>query len=195
MTPASESKETRQRTRIASSIDRLPPDVRLKLDTMLMDTTNSYTELAEWLVEQGHEISRSAIGRYAHRTNKAAQRLAETLQRTQAIAAAVAANPDLDCTKAASMVLMDGLMRRVATADDEFLEMPLEKAGRLISSLSRNATYEKRVRQELKKKAELAFEQMETELMSIIKQDKELADALRDILARARERVLEDEGA
>lgn len=46
-------------------------------------------------------------------------------------------------TKAASMVLMDGLMQRVSTAEDDFAEMPLDKAGRLIASLSRNATYEK----------------------------------------------------
>ena len=65
------------------------------------------------------------------------------IQRTQAIAQAVEAHPDLDYTKAASMVLMDGLMQRVSTAEDDFQEMPLDKAGRLIASLARNATYEK----------------------------------------------------
>lgn len=95
-------------------------------------------------------------------------------------------------TKAASMVLMDGLMQRVSTAEDDFQEMPLDKAGRLIASLARNATYEKRVRQDMKKKAELAFEQMETELMAAIKQHPELAGELHDVLERAREKVLAD---
>ena len=71
------------------------------------------------------------------------------------------------------MVLMDGLMQRVSTAEDDFQEMPLDKAGRLIASLARNATYEKRVRQDMKKKAELAGE-------------------LHDVLERAREKVLAD---
>ena len=66
------------------------------------------------------------------------------------------------------------------------------KAGRLIASLARNATYEKRVRQDMKKKAELAFEQMETELMAAIKQHPELAGELHDVLERAREKVLAD---
>ena len=30
---------------------------------------------------------------------------------------------------------MDGLMQRVSTAEEEFDEMPLDKAGRLIASL------------------------------------------------------------
>ena len=61
-----------------------------------------------------------------------------------------------------------------------------------IASLARNATYEKRVRQDMKKKAELAFEQMETELMAAIKQHPELAGELHDVLERAREKVLAD---
>lgn len=102
------------------------------------------------------------------------------------------AHPDLDYTKAASMVLMDGLMQRVSTAEEEFDELPLDKAGRLIASLSRNATYEKRVRQDMKRKAELAFEQMEAELLEKVKQYPDLAAQLRDVLARARERVVAD---
>lgn len=185
-------KGERRRTRVSSTIDKLPDDIKGQLDAKLMDTANTYEELSEWLKAEGHEISKSAIGRYAIRSTQAAQRVAETLQRTRAIAQAVEAHPELDYTKAASMVLMDGLMQRVSTAEDDFAEMPLDKAGRLIASLSRNATYEKRVRADLKKKAELAFDQMEVELMAAIKQHPDLAGELHDVLARAREKVLTD---
>ncbi|TCL43210.1 DUF3486 family protein [Harryflintia acetispora] len=182
----------RKRTRIRSSIDQLPPEIKAQLDARLMDTANTYEDISDWLKGQGHEVSKSAVGRYAIRSNQAAQRVAETLERTQAIAAAVEQHPDLDYTKAASMVLMDGLMQKVSTAEEEFAEMPLDKAGRLIASLSRNATYDKRVRQELKHKAELAFEELEVELMSAIKQDPELSGPLHDILTRAKEKLMED---
>lgn len=43
----------------------------------------------------------------------------------------------------------------------------------------------------MKKKAELAFEQMEAELMATIKQHPELAGELHDVLARAWE-VIDD---
>ena len=182
------SKAERRRTRVSSTIDKLPDDIKGQLDVRLADTSNTYEELTAWLKAEGYEISKSAIGRYAIRTTQAAQRVAQTIQRTQAIAQAVEAHPDLDYTK----VLMDGLMQRVSTAEDDFQEMPLDKAGRLIASLARNATYEKRVRQDMKKKAELAFEQMETELMAAIKQHPELAGELHDVLERAREKVLAD---
>ena len=44
----------------------------------------------------------------------------------------------------------------------------------------------------MKRKAELAFEQMETELLEKVKQYPDLAAQLRDVLARARERVVSD---
>ena len=182
----------RRRTRISSTIDRLPVDVRTQLDLRLADTANTYEELSSWLKSEGFEISRSAIGRYAIRSTTAAQRVAETLQRTQAIAKAVEEHPDLDYTKAASMIFMDGLIQRVSTAEDEYAEIPLDKAGRLIAAISRNATYEKRTRAELKKKAELAFDQMEAELMEAIRQHPELSGELHDVLSRAREKVLAD---
>ena len=163
------SKGERRRTRVSSTVDKLPDDIKAQLDLKLTDTANTYEELALWLKEEGHTISKSAIGRYA-----------------------IESHPDLDYTKAASMVLMDGLMQRVSTAEDDFAEMPLDKAGRLIASLARNATYEKRVRQDMKKKAELAFDQMEVELMAAIKQHPELTEELRDVLARAREKVVTD---
>ena len=44
----------------------------------------------------------------------------------------------------------------------------------------------------MKKKAELAFEQLEAELMAAIKQHPELVGELHDVLSRAREKVLSD---
>lgn len=186
------SKGARRRTRVSSTVDRLPDGVRAELDLRLADTANTYSELSDWLKSEGYEISRSAIGRYAIRTTTAAQRVAETIQRTQAIAKAVEEHPDLDYTKAASLVYVDGLMRRLSTAEDEFDEIPLDKAGRLLASFSRNETYEKRTRAELKKKAELAFDQLETELTAAIRQHPELSGELHSVLARAREKVLSD---
>ncbi len=185
------SKGARRRTRVRSTVDKLPEEVRAELDLRLADTANTYCDLSEWLKSEGYEISKSAIGRYAIRSTTAAQRVAETLQRTQAIAKAVEEHPDLDYTQAASMVMMDGLMQRVSTAEDDFSEMPLDKAGRLIASFARNATYEKRTRADLKKKAELAFDQMEAELMDAIRQHPELSGELHSVLARAREKVLD----
>ena len=182
-----------QARRTCSSIDRLPEDVRVQLDQKLANPANSFIELSVWLKEQGFEISKSAVGRYSQRTKKTAERVIDTLQRTKAIAAAVEAHPELDYTRAASMVMMDGLMRRVSSAEEEFEEMPLDKAGRLIASLSRNATYEKRTPADLKKKAELAFGQLEEKMLETVKGSPELARRMRDLLIDARQMILAEE--
>lgn len=182
----------RRRTRVNSKISDLPDNVKEQFDAWLLDTSNTYTDISVWLKSQGYDISKSAVGRYAIRANKAAQRVTETLERTRAIAKAVEQHPNLDYTKASRMVMMDGLMQRVSTAEEDFQEMPLDKAGRLIASLSRAEVYEQRVRQEMKKKAELAFEQLETELMQAIRQHPELSGELHDLLVRAKEKVLAD---
>ena len=190
----SETQKKRRKGRVHSSIDSLPEPVRQQLDLKLSRKLETFIELSDWLKSKGYEISKSAIGRYSMRTREAADRVVETLRHTQMIAQAVSEHPDLDYTKAAEIVLVDGLMQRVSTAEDEFLEMPLDKAGRLLASLARNATYERRGRAELKKKAELAFDQMEAELLKAIKQHPELAGELRDVLGRAREKVVADVG-
>ena len=188
----SEKRQKQRRGEGVSSVDKLPDDIKAQVDARLADTRNTLSDISAWLKTQGHSISKSALGRYSMRSSAAAQRVADTLQRTKAIIQAVELHPDLDYTKAASMVMMDGLMQRVSTAEDDYLSMPLDKAGRLIASLSRNATYAQRVRMDMRKKAELAFDQLEAELMTAIKQHPELAGELHDLLVRAREKVLAD---
>ena len=184
------SEQTPRRTR--STITELPEKVQIELNQRLMANFESYGDTVKWLKSKGYTISRSALGRHARKSAVVAHRVSESLIQAQAVAQAVAAHPDLDYTSAAQVVLVRGLMERVSTAEEEFDEMPLDKVGRLIASLARNATYEKRVRAELKKKAELAFEQMETELMAAIRQHPELTGELHDVLSRAREKVLAD---
>ena len=85
------------------------------------------------------------------------------------------------------------LLNKVATAEEEWDEMPLDKAGRLIASLSRTKVYKDRVRQDMKKKADIAFREMESEIMKVIRQDVTAAAALKEILAKAKERMMQDD--
>ncbi|PYG86725.1 uncharacterized protein DUF3486 [Ruminiclostridium sufflavum DSM 19573] len=183
----------RRRTRVSSKVTQLPEDIKEQLDAQLLDTSNTYEDVARWLKSNGFNISKSAVGRYAIRANQAAQRVAETLERTKAIAAAVEKNPDLDFTKASRMVLMDGLMQRVSTAEDDFAEMPLDKAGRLIASLSRVGIYEQKIIRDYKSKMELAFEALEEDLIKAIKADPQITKELHTLLQKAREKILTDD--
>lgn len=183
----------RSKKRITSKIDELPEQLRLQVDMLLADTSNTYVEISAFLKSEGYEISKSSICRYAARTNTALQRLMEAQVQTTKLVEAVRENPDADYTEAAIMLTMNGLVNRMATAEEEFDTMPLDKAGRLIASLSRTKVYKDRVRQDMRKKADIAFQEMETEMMKVIKQDPESVVQLKEILMKAKERMIQDD--
>lgn len=183
----------RTRSRVTSKIDELPEELKLKVDVMLADTSNTYAYISDYLKAEGYKISKSSVGRYAMRTNTATQRLLEAQAQTEQLLRVVKDNPDADYTEAAIMMMMNGLVDKVATAEEEFNDMPLDKAGRLIASLARTKVYKDRVRQDMKKKAEIALRQAETELMKVIKQDEQSKQKLKEILLGAKERMIRDD--
>lgn len=183
----------RKKTRISSKIDELPEIIRTNVDVMLMDTSNTYQHISDFLKTQGYEVSKSSVGRYAMRSNTAMQRLLEAQAQTEKLVQVVKQNPDADYTEAGMRMLMDGLINKMATAEEEFDQLPLDKAGRLLASLSRTKVYKDRVRQDMQKKADLAFREMESEIMKVIKQDAESAEALKRILEKAKERMMSDD--
>lgn len=138
----------RERNRIRSSIDELPEDIRSQLDAMLVDVKYTYQDIVEALAEQGYEISRSAVGRYALRHNSAARRLREAREQTSALVQLLRENQDVESTELASAILIDGLTRRIATAEEDFDSMPIDKAGRLLVQLQRSTIYKERWRKE-----------------------------------------------
>ena len=185
--------DKRTKQRITSKIDELPEDLRIKVDVMLADTSNTYEYISQFLKEEGYDISKSSVGRYATRTNNAMQRLLEAQAQTDRLIQVVKENPEADYTEAAILLTMNGLLNKVATAEEEFNEMPLDKAGRLIASLSRTKVYKDRVKQDMRRKADIAFREMESEMLKVIKQDEKSAAQLKEILAKAKERMMEDD--
>lgn len=183
----------RTKTRISSKIDELPVEIKSQVDIQLVDTSNSYWDISNWLKEEGFEISKSAVGRYAVRNNNAIQRLLEAQSRTEALVNVVKKNPDADYTEAGMMLMMDGLINRLATAEEEFDYMPLDKVGRLIASLSRTKVYKDRVKQDMKDKVDLAFAGMEDAIMKVIKSDPALALQLKEILTQAKEKMMNND--
>lgn len=185
--------DKRTKQRITSKIDELPEELHTKIDVMLADTSNSYEYISQYLKGEGYDISKSSVGRYATRTNKTMQRILEAQVQTDRLIQVVKDNPDTDYTEAAILLTMNGLLNKVATAEEEWDEMPLDKAGRLIASLSRTKVYKDRVKQDMRKKADIAFEELETDMMKVIKQDESSVEMLKEILTKAKDRMMEDD--
>lgn len=184
---------TRKKTRINSKVDTLPEEIKARVDEMIIDTSNTYNDIAEWIKEQGYEVSKSSVGRYALRTNAVTQRLIEAQKQTEALVNIVKRNPEVDYTDAGLIMLMDGLVKKLSIAEDEFDKMPLDKAGRLITAISRTKIYKDKVKSEITKRAQLAMEEFKREIrQELAEKEPEIMERLIEVANRVGERMTID---
>lgn len=181
--------EKRNRTRTNSTVEQLPPDLKLEVDSLLGDYRNTYDSICSYIKDRGYGISRSALCRYAKKSEAAFNRLKQAQEQTEKLVTYIRNNPDADFTEPAMKILTAGLIDRLATAEEEFDTMPLDKAGRLVASIARTKTYKDKVRQDMQKKASLALKEMEADIMAVIKQDGQAVQQMREILEKARNRM------
>lgn len=183
----------RKRNRSRSVVDDLPLHIKDQVDAMLLDTRYTYRDIVLFLAEQGFEVSKSAIGRYALRVGRATQRLLEAQEQTKALIELIKKNPEADYTEGGLQIMAGELTKKLAQAEEEWDNMPLDKAARVMVALSRTKVYKDRVRQEMQKKIELAFAGMEADLMAAIKSDPQLTAELKAVLSKAKEKMMADD--
>lgn len=182
----------RKRTRIRSKIDELPQELKEKVDEMITDTKYTYLEISQYLKEQKYDISKSAVGRYALRTNNATKRLMEAQEQAKALANVVKKNPDIDYTEATMQMLLGGLTEKIATAQEEFDAMPLDKAGRLVVALSRTKVYKDKLKYEFDRGAKEALEMLKSELKKELEGKPKLLDQLSSLADKVAKRMEEE---
>ncbi len=183
-----------KQARVRSKVDEFPPEIREGLDRMLADVRYTYSEIAEALTAQGYEISKSAIHRYAQRTSAAAERLRMAAEQTRALIQSIKDGQDVEASEVGSALLLDGLIKRLATAEEEFDDLPLDKAGRLLVQLQRSGVYKNRWKAERKKTIDTLRDGMMNELRGAIQEDDELLERLTAIVEGvARREAAKDE--
>lgn len=182
--------EQRRRTRIRCKIDDLPPDIKVMVDLMLSDTRNTYQMIVDYIASTDNEVSKSAVGAYALRKNNAAQRLVEAQEQTKTLIEIIKKNPDIDYADPGLQILASELTKKFAMAQEEFDDMPLDKAGRLMVALSRTKVYQDKVRADLMAKAKVALEAFKKEVYAELEgQEPELCERLIQVANRVAERL------
>lgn len=185
----------RERNRIRCRVDDFPEAARLKLEALLRDVHNTYEDIAAEMTEAGYEISKSAVHRYAMRTNAAASRVREAAEQTRMLVQELKDNQDLEATEVATAILMDGLTRRLATAEDDFDNLPLEKAGRLLVQIQRSAVYKDRYKKDRQKTIDSLERNIMERLRELAQEDSELLDKLMALVATAaKEEAAKEDG-
>lgn len=180
--------------RVHCRIDEFPAEIREKVDAMLADPQVTYKDIAEDLTRAGYEISKSAIHRYASRTGIDQQRLREIGEQTRRLVLALKDNQDVEATEVANALLLDALTRRIATAEDEFDELPVEKAGRLLVMLQRSAVYKARTMEDKRRLISRMQEAFMERLREQVQGDETLMARLAELVEQTGQEVLASEG-
>jgi len=171
--------------RIHCKIDDFPEEAREAIDRMLADPTTTYTEIAETMTARGFEISKSAIHRYAARMGADQQRLREIGEQTKRLVQSLKDNQDVEATEVANALLLDALTRRIATAEEEFDALPLDKAGRLLVSLQRSTVYKARTMEDKRRLVARMQDTFLSQLREQVRGDEELTRKLAELVAKA----------
>lgn len=183
-----------RKPRSDSKMYQLPKDVLDQVNDMLLNENMKYSDIQYWLeTEHNMKISLSSISNYAVKIYQAAQRISDDLERTKFFVDYIGDKSELDASKATTAILKSGLLQKIATAEEEFNEMPVEKAGRLLVELNRSEIARERLELDYKKKTELAFEELETRMYKLIRGYPELREKLVEVLKEAKQKWLEQQ--
>ena len=146
-----------RKPRSDSKMYQLPKNVLDQINDMLLNENMKYSDIQHWLeTKQGMKVSLSSISNYAIKIYKAAQRVAVDF---------IGNKSEVDASKATTTILKSGLLQKIATAEEEFNEMPIEKAGRLLVELNKAEIARERLELDYKRKMELAFEAFESNIL------------------------------
>lgn len=179
--------------RIHCKIDDFPEEAREAIDRMLADPTTTYTEIAETMTARGFAISKSAIHRYAARMGADQQRLREIGEQTKRLVQSLKDNQDVEATEVANALLLDALTRRIATAEEEFDALPLDKAGRLLVSLQRSTVYKARTMEDKRRLVARMQDTFLSQLREQVRGDEELTRKLAELVVKAGQEALDAE--
>ena len=179
-----------RKPRSDSKMYQLPKDVLDQVNEMLLNENMKYSDIQHWLeTEHGMKISLSSISNYAVKIYQAAQRVSDDLERTKFFIDYIGDKSELDASKATTAILKSGLLQKIATAEEEFNEMPVEKAGRLLVELNKAEIARERLELDYKKKMQLAFEAFETNIMNEVKKYPEIKEKFSCLLGELKEKM------
>jgi len=141
-----------------SSVELLPEQVRQELEKKLIrGGFGRYEELAEWLRDQGYEISKSSVHRYGKKFEDRLRALKVATDQAKAIA---------EASEDDAGAMNDAIIRLVQTKTFELLveletdNKSLPRIGQMVAKLAQAAVRQKKWQTEMEHKArETAFEE------------------------------------
>jgi len=137
-----------------SAVTQLPDEVREDLDRRLIKSGfANYQGLADWLIEQGYEISKSSIHRHGQQLEQRLQAIKISTESARAIANA---SPDDEGAMgdALTRLMQDKIFNMLLELEKiDADQIDVTKLGRMIADLNRSSVTQKKWQAEARGKA------------------------------------------
>lgn len=166
-----------------NKIYSLPEDIKSQLDDMLLDTSNTYVIISEFLKENGYDISKSTVGRYALETHKLSARLLEArAQVNELIKLAKESKDSENITEGAMQIATVKLTEKIAYLEEEIESMDAVDAIKLITAISRTKAYKDKVYAQLKSEYDEAYSNLKKSVTNELKNYPDLLEKLTGLI-------------
>ena len=174
-----------------NKIYELPEHARAMLDDMLQDTSITYVEIAQWLKDEGFDISKSTVGRYALENNKLTVKLLEAQEQINTLVRLAKDNDGENLTEGALQIATHKLTAKIAMLETEIDDMDAADAIRLMTGIARTKAYKDKVYAALRSAWDNAYEAFLRQVDAEIDSDPALRKRLEEIAKNTLGKVVE----
>lgn len=146
-----------------SKIEReLPQELVEEINARLVEG-HTYREIADWLRQMGHPVSKSSVGRYGKDFLARLERLRIVREQARAIVEDNADRPATELNEAASALASQLITEALLAANEagNGLDKKVTEAIKALALLERSAVARERLKLEYRQKAETAVKQIE----------------------------------
>lgn len=162
-----------------NKINSLPNDIKKELDIMLSDTSNTYIQISQYLKDNGYDISKSSVGRYALQTHKLSTKLLEARSQVNELVRLAKEGKDSEnITEGAMQIAAVKLTEKIAYLEEEIESMDASDAIKLITSISRTKAYKDKIYAKLKADYEEAYKNFKNTISEELKSHPDLLERL-----------------
>ena len=137
----------------------------------------TYESIALYVRAQGHEVSRSAVGRYGKDFLSKLERLRVVKEQARAIVSEGKDGPALEMTEAATQLALQLIMERLVATED----LNDAKSGELLKALAlleRSAVQREKLKMDASKLLDVAVERIKSNLKDELEKNPDVLDKL-----------------
>lgn len=168
-------------------IDDLPQELRQIIHKKITEG-HTYRDIADWITKQGHDISKSAVGKYGKKFLSKLESLRIAREQAKTIVAGAKDGPALEMTEAANQMAVQIILEQLINMDDLKTAKSTEVL-KALALLERSAVQREKLKFDFNRGVDAAEERILTRLQAELAKQPELLEKIAAAVAAAAKEV------